>query len=48
MAVTQTMPNAFYVYQPGWLRRTFRYPKYFLMEYVVMAGEKKYSVAFVY
>jgi hypothetical protein len=48
IAVTQPMPKAFYIYQPGWLRRKFRYPKYFLIEYAVMVGEKKYSVAAVY
>jgi len=48
MAVQQPMDEAFYSYRPTLLRKWFRYPKYFLLEYDVVVGEKKFSVATVY
>jgi hypothetical protein len=47
-AVTQAMDNAFYAYDPGWLRRYFRWPKYFLLRYTVTVGNKKYQAETVY
>lgn len=48
IAVSQQMDAAFYSYQPGWFRRHLRRPKYFLLQYNAMVGEKKYSVATVF
>jgi hypothetical protein len=48
IAVTRPMDDAFYSYRPALLRRWFRCPKYFLLEYDVVVGEKKFSVATVY
>ncbi len=48
IAIKQQMDEAFYSYRPALLRRCFRCPKYFLLEYVVMVGEKKFSVATIY
>jgi hypothetical protein len=48
IAVKQEMDEDFYSYHPAMLRRCFRCPKYFLLEYVVVIGEKKFSVATVY
>jgi hypothetical protein len=50
IAISRPMDNAFYSYRPSWvwLRRRFRRPKYFLLQYTVVVGEKKYSVETVY
>ena len=48
IAVKQQMAEAFYSYRPALLRRFFSCPKYFLLEYVVVVGEKKFSVATIY
>jgi hypothetical protein len=48
IAVSQAMDNAFYSYRPGWFRRLFRIlfrlfrcPKYFVLEYTAMVGDRK-------
>jgi hypothetical protein len=48
LATNQIMDDKFYSYRPRLLRRWLRLPKYFLLEYVVVVGEKKFSVATVY
>jgi hypothetical protein len=51
IAVSQAMNNEFFSYRPGWFRRLFRlfrYPKYFVLEYTAMVGDRKYYVATVY
>jgi hypothetical protein len=48
IAVSRHMDNSFYSYRPGWLRRLFRCPKYFRLEFTAMAGTTKYSVATIY
>jgi hypothetical protein len=48
IAVSQLMGNEFYSYRPGLLRRLFRRPKYFVLKYTVMVGNRKYSVATIY
>lgn len=48
IAVENPMDNEFYSYQPGWLRKFLRRPKYFVIEFTAMVGERKYSVATVY
>jgi len=35
-------------YKPSILRRIFRYPKYFCLEYVAMVGKKRYNVSTIY
>jgi hypothetical protein len=45
IATTQPMPNEFYSYRPGRVRKLLRRPKYFTLEYAAMVGERKYSVA---
>jgi hypothetical protein len=47
MGVTTAMPQSFYEYRTPWLRRVFRWRKYFILEYTAMVGEKKYRVATV-
>ncbi len=44
IAVSRQMDNAFYSYRPGWFRRVFRRPKYFVLQYTAVVGEKKYSI----
>lgn len=55
IAVSHAMDNEFYSYRPGWFRRLFRNlfrlfhcPKYFVIEYTAMVGDRKYYVATVY
>jgi hypothetical protein len=48
IAVSRTMDQSFYSYQPGRVRRWFRCPKYFTLQYTAMVGEKKYSIESVY
>jgi hypothetical protein len=48
IAVTQSMGTDFFSYRPSLLRIWFRRPKYFLLQYTAMVGEKKYSVSTVY
>ena len=55
IAVSQAMGDEFYSYRPGWFRRLFRgiftifrYPKYFVLEYTAMVGDRKYYAATVY
>jgi hypothetical protein len=48
IAVTQPPTEAFYSYRPGRFRRWFGVPKYFRLEYIVVVGEKKFSVATIY
>jgi hypothetical protein len=48
IAVKQPMDDMFYTYRPTLLRKWFRCPKYFLLEYDVVVGEKKFSVATTY
>jgi hypothetical protein len=48
IAVGRPMDQAFYSHRPGFLRRFFRTPKYFLLQYTAMVGDKKYSVQTVY
>jgi hypothetical protein len=47
IAVKEPMDETFYSYRPTLLRRCFGRPKYFLLEYVVVVSEKKFSVATV-
>jgi hypothetical protein len=46
--VTQAPKDVFYSHKPGVFRRLFRWPKYFRLEYVVMVGGNKISVATIY
>ncbi len=48
MAISSTMPEAFYTFKAPWYRRVIRKPKYFLLEYTVMVGVSRHSVATVY
>jgi hypothetical protein len=48
IAVKEPMDETFYSYRPTLLRRCFGRPKYFLLEYVAVVGEKKFSVATIY
>jgi hypothetical protein len=48
IAINNPMDEAFYSYRPALLRRCLSLPKYFLLEYVAVVGEKKFSVATVY
>lgn len=48
IAVTAPMNEDFYSHRPGLLRRWFRRPKYFMLEYIIVVGEKKFSVSTVY
>jgi hypothetical protein len=48
IAVTTQMDEGFYSHRPTLWRRLLRYPKYFLLEYVVVVGETKHSVQTVY
>jgi hypothetical protein len=50
MAISRPMDTTFFSYRPSWvwLRRRFRRPKYFLLQYSVVVGEKEYSVETVY
>jgi hypothetical protein len=48
IAVSQPMSQAFYSYHPGLVRRCLGLPKYFLLEYTVMVGKRKYFVQTVY
>jgi hypothetical protein len=47
IAIAHPMDNAFYSHRPTLLRRFFG-PKYFVLEYSLVVGEKKVSVATVY
>jgi hypothetical protein len=44
MATTTTMSEAFYHHRAPMYRRLLRAPRYFIIEYTAMVGEKKYSV----
>jgi hypothetical protein len=48
IAVMKSPQDTFYSYRPGLLRRLFRWPRYFQIEYVVVVADKKFSVAMVY
>jgi hypothetical protein len=48
IAVTTQMPQSFYRYKTSLLRRIFRRPNYFIIEYTAMVGDRKYSVSTVY
>ena len=48
IAVKQPMDEAFYSYRPSLIRRLFRRPKYFFLEYDIVVGEKKFAVRTVY
>jgi hypothetical protein len=48
IAVSRPLHNDFYNYRPGRLSMLFTRPKYFVIQYTAMVGEKKYSVASVY
>jgi len=48
IAVKHPMDGAFYSYRPTMLRKWFGFPKYFLLEYTIVVGEKKVSIATVY
>jgi hypothetical protein len=48
IAVMDGMPESFYRHETCRLRRLFRMPKYFIIEYTAMVGEKKYSVSTIY
>jgi hypothetical protein len=48
MAVTTAMPDLFYRYKTPYLRRIFRRPKFFILEYTAMVGDKRYSVSTIY
>jgi hypothetical protein len=43
MPVTM-MPSGFLSHKPTWLRRTFRWQKYFILDYHVMVGTTHYRV----
>ncbi len=48
IAIKRPLDEAFYSYRPTILRRWSWRPKYFLLEYTLMVGQKKYSIATVY
>ena len=48
IAVKTAMPNPFYHYTGSRLRRFFRRPKYFMLEYSATVGESRYTVATVF
>jgi hypothetical protein len=48
IAVERQLDASFYNHRPRWIRRFFRCPKYYRLEYTVMVGEKKYSVSTTY
>ena len=48
IAVNQETTGTFYSFRPRLWRKLFRRPKYFLIEYIAMVGEKKYSISGVY
>ena len=48
IAVGAPMHATFYDYRASRLRRIFRRPKYFVLEYTAMVGEKKCSVATIH
>jgi hypothetical protein len=48
IAVQTAMTEPFYQYRGSRLRRMFRHPRYFLLEYTAMVGEKRYSVRTVF
>ena len=48
IAVARQLDPAFQSYQPGWVSRWFRRPKYFLLQYTARVGDKTYSVETVY
>jgi hypothetical protein len=45
MPITKAMEPEFYQYNTPLWRRLLRQPKYFVLEYTVMVGEKKYRVS---
>jgi hypothetical protein len=48
IAVQTAMQASFIQYRRSRLRRIFKRPKYFVLEYTAMVGDKKYSVATIY
>jgi hypothetical protein len=48
IAIAQQMEDAFYSYRTPLWRRLFSRPKYFLLEYDIVVGERKFSVATIY
>ena len=48
IAVTHPMDSAFYSYRPPLLRKFFGIPKYFVLKYSLVVGEKKVLVSTVY
>ena len=48
LAITSPLPEAFYNYRAPWYRQALRWRKYFILEYTVMVGTARYSVATLY
>jgi hypothetical protein len=48
IALDHSMDSAFYSYRPTLIRRCFHSPKYFVLEYSLVVGEKKVSISTVY
>jgi hypothetical protein len=48
IALNSEMPDSFSRYRVSRLRRLTRRPRYFVLEYTAMVGEKRYSVATIY
>ena len=46
--VSRKLDERFYAYRPWLLRKWLRWPKYFLLQYTVMVGDRKYAVRTVY
>jgi hypothetical protein len=48
IAISQQMGSEFYSYRPRWMRKWFRCPKYFRLQYTAMVGNRKCSVDTIY
>jgi hypothetical protein len=48
LPTTSALEDDFYSYSPIFIRRLFRFQKYFVLEYTVMVGTERYCVATVY
>ena len=48
VAVEGQLDASFHNHRSRWIRRFFRCPKYYRLEYTAMVGEKKYTVSTVY
>lgn len=48
LGIKKSLSEDFFTYKPSWIRKLFRWRKYFTLEYIAMVGKKRFKVKTIY